>query len=434
MKLYLECNMGAAGDMLMAALYELLPEPEAFLDKMRSLGLPGIEIFAEKSVKCGITGTHMRVTARGTEETQETDAEPTHNHDTHNHDTHAHGHSHDHGHTHDHTHNHTHTHDHNHTHDHEHEHTHDHGLTYPEILRIIKALPLPERVISDALAVYALLAEAESEVHGVQIEQVHFHEVGALDALADIVGVCLLIDMLGVTDISASPVHVGTGFVRCAHGLLPVPAPATALLLRDIPIYGGAVRGELCTPTGAALLRRFVSRFGDMAPMKTAKIGYGMGTRDLERCNCVRAFLSSPESPDGARDEIAELRCNLDDMTGEEIGFAAEALTDAGALDVFLTPVYMKKNRPATLFTVLCRTEDKEKFTQLIFKYTTTLGVRYETPGRAILTRTEATRETSLGAVRVKRSEGYGVAREKAEYDDIARLARENGIAPRDVR
>jgi uncharacterized protein (TIGR00299 family) protein len=269
---------------------------------------------------------------------------------------------------------------------------------------------------------------------------VHFHEVGTLDALADVVGVCLLIDMLGVTEISASPVAVGSGFVRCAHGLLPVPAPATALLLKGVPIYsgagpGGTVRGELCTPTGAALLRRFASRFGEMEPMKTLKIGYGMGTKDFDRCNCVRAFLAESDDgqSSGARENITELRCNLDDMTGEEISFAMETLLAAGALDVFLTPVYMKKNRPATLFTALCRTEDEDELTRLMFKHTTTLGVRAETLRRATLSRKEITRETPFGSVRVKLSEGFGVSREKAEYDDLARLARENGAGLRDL-
>jgi uncharacterized protein (TIGR00299 family) protein len=401
--------MGAAGDMLMAALYELLPAPEAFLRKMNSLGLPGVEVKAEKSVKCGIAGTHMRVTVRGEEEVPG-GARP-----------------------HTHTHGHTHTHEHTHTH---HTHTPDPpnagGMGYAELLRLIEKLPLPARVVADARAVYGLLAEAESEVHGVEIEHIHFHEIGSLDALADIVGVCLLVDMLGAESITASPVHVGSGFVRCAHGLLPVPAPATALLLKGAPIYGGTVKGELCTPTGAALLRRFAGSFGDMPPMKTLKIGYGMGTKDFDRCNCVRAFSAEPgggDAGDAPRDEITELRCNLDDMTGEEIGFAAEALLGAGALDVFLTPVYMKKSRPATLFTALCRTEEEDKFTRLIFRHTTTLGVRAETMRRAVLSRREASRETALGSVRAKLSEGWGVKREKTEYEDLARLARGDGAS-----
>lgn len=410
--------MGAAGDMLMAALYELLPEPELFLSKMDSLGLPGIEIKAEKTVKCGIEGTHMRVAVHGAEETSKDENEHEHTHAPHGEHTH------------------THTHTHAHSHDHKRERS---GMGYAEILRLIEKLPLPERVTDDAAGVYRLLAEAESAVHGAPIEQIHFHEVGSLDALADIVGVCLLVDMLGARDITASPVHVGSGFVRCAHGLLPVPAPATALLLKGAPIYGGAVKGELCTPTGAALLRRFVGSFGDMAPMKTLKIGYGMGTKDFDRCNCVRAFLAEddsagvPANADEPRGEIAELRCNLDDMTGEELGFAAEALLASGALDVFLTPIYMKKSRPATLLTVLCRTEDEDKLTRLIFRHTTTLGVRAETMRRAVLARREITRETALGAVRVKLSEGWGVRREKTEYEDLARLARENDVGLRDV-
>ena len=389
MKLYLECNMGAAGDMLMAALYELLDDKDAFIAKMRALNLPGVEITPERAEKQGIYGTHMRVTVRGAEETEPPPA-------------------------------HTHTH----THTHEHTHTKKRGdapmYNYPQIVSIIRALDLPESVIRGAVSVYTLIAEAEARVHGGSADTAHFHEVGAMDAVADIVGVCLALDMLGAHDIAASPVHVGYGFVRCSHGVMPVPAPATALLLQGIPIYGGDVRGELCTPTGAALLKHFVTRFGVMEGTP-AKIGYGMGAKNFERLNAVRAF--GMDEADGYG-EIAELTCNIDDMTGEAIGFAAEELLAAGAADVFLTPIYMKKSRPATMLTVLCGTADEDKFTRLMFKLTATLGVRVTVKRRAELRRETVTRQTPLGDVRVKISEGFGVRREKAEYDDLARILR----------
>ena len=311
--LYFDCGMGAAGDMLTAALLELLPDPAAFVKQLNGLGIPGVRFLAEPAVKCGITGSHMTVTVDGEEEDS------------------AHAHTHAHGHTHTHTHT---------------------GLA--RIRHLVRDhLDLPEAVREDVLAVYGLLAEAESKVHGVPVEEIHFHEVGTMDALADITAVCMLIRALKPDRILASPVHVGSGTVRCAHGILPVPAPATALLLRDVPIYGGAVQGELCTPTGAALLRHFADSFGPMPALRPTAIGYGMGKKDFPQANCVRAILG--EAGEETGDGVLELRCNLDDQTPEEIGFALERLQEAGALDVWTQPIGMKKARPGTLLCVLCR-------------------------------------------------------------------------------
>ena len=379
--IYLDCAMGAAGDMLMGALYELLPEKDEFLRRMRALGLPGIEIAAEPAVRCGVSGTHMRVLVHGAEEGVE----------------------------------------HAHAHDHKYAHVHT-GLH--EIEHRISHLDLPEAVRADALAVYRSIADAESRVHGVPMEQIHFHEVGTLDALADVVGVCLLVSMLKPEQILCSPVHVGSGQVRCAHGLLPVPAPATALLLTGIPIYGGSIRGELCTPTGAALLRRFVTKFGPMSVMRPEKTGYGMGTKEFEAANCVRALLGQTDAP---AEQIAELCCNLDDMTPEAVGFAMEQLLQDGALDVYTTPIGMKKCRPGVLLTVLCRPEDRERLTQQLLRHTTTLGVRMAQLERRTLRRETRTVHTPDGDVRVKTAIGSSIAREKAEYDDLAQLARKKG-------
>jgi len=299
-----------------------------------------------------------------------------------------------------------------------------------EISALLEKLPLSEKVREDAKAVYALIAAAESEVHGAPVEEIHFHEVGSLDAVADVTAVCLLMEMIGAEKVVASPVHVGSGTVRCAHGILPVPAPATALILRDIPIYSGSVRGELCTPTGAALLSRFVSSFGNMPVMRVEKIGYGMGKKDFEVANCVRAMLG--ETGDG-RDEVAVLTTNLDDETPEKIGFAVEALLREGALDVTTAPLGMKKNRPAVELTVLCRPSEAEKFARLLFLHTPTLGVRERVEKRYVLSRSEETRETSLGPVRVKTASGYGVKKEKIEYEDLSRAAREAGISLREA-
>ena len=396
--IYLDCSMGTAGDMLMAALLELLPEKDTFLQKMQSLGLPGLEISAEPSVKCGITGTHMRVLIRGEEEGR-----------PHEHAVEAHAHSHAdapeaaHAHVHVHPHHHT---------------------DLDELTHRISHLNVSEAVRSDILAVYQSIADAESRVHGVPVEQIHFHEVGSLDALADITGVCLLMELLAPEQVLASPVHVGSGQVRCAHGILPVPAPATALLLEGIPIYGGSIRGELCTPTGAALLRRFVTRFGPLPPMRVEKTGYGMGTKDFEAANCVRAMLGQTEESAG---HILELACNLDDMTPEAVGFAMEQLFAAGALDVYTTPIGMKKNRPGVLLTCMCREDDREAMLRTIFRHTSTLGVRVSVCDRYTLSRRQYAVQTPDGEIRVKESSGWGVLRHKAEFEDLARIARQTG-------
>ncbi|MBR4334231.1 MAG: nickel pincer cofactor biosynthesis protein LarC [Clostridia bacterium] len=408
--LYLECAMGAAGDMLMAALLELIPDKQAFIEKMNGLGLPGVHVETEQAVKCGITGTHMKVTVNGEEEESQ--------------DVHAHHHDHDH----DHEHHHDHDHDHGHEHHHGH---HHHHATVADIEGIIDGLDVSEKVKADAKAVYALIAEAESRVHGHPVSEIHFHEVGTLDAVADVVGVCLLMEAIGAEKIAASPVHVGSGHVRCMHGILPVPAPATALILTGIPTYGGQVQGELCTPTGAALLRHFVSSFGDRPVMATAAIGYGMGKKDFERANCVRAFLGESE---GAREAIAKLECNLDDMTGEAVGFAMEQLFRAGARDVYTQPIGMKKSRPGVLLSVICLPQDADRLAGIIMKHTTTLGIRRQDMDRYILERTVETVETAYGPVRVKTACGFGIQRRKAEYDDVAALAEQNGLSLDDIR
>ena len=417
--IYLDCGMGAAGDMLMAALLELCPEKKKeFLGKMNGLGLPGVKVEAEPAVKCGITGTHMNVTVFGEEEESE--------------DVHDHGHAHTHSHeacesiAADGLHSHVHSHD-----GHGHSHHHHHHSTMAGIASIIDGLDIPAPVKEDMKAVYALIAEAESHAHGMPVDQIHFHEVGTMDAVADIAGVCLLFHELGADQIIASPVHVGSGHVHCAHGILPVPAPATAHILQGIPVYSTQVQGELCTPTGAALLKHFVKEFREMPVMTTSKIGYGMGKKDFERANCVRAFLGDTAE---TGDEIAELSCNLDDMTAEAIGFAEEALFEAGALEVYTIPVGMKKSRPGILLTCMCRREDEEKMVELLFRHTTTLGVREHISRRFTLKRREETVETAYGPVRKKISQGHGVTRAKLEYEDLAAIAKKTGRPLEEIR
>lgn len=388
--LYIECNMGAAGDMLMSALSELLPDPDDFVEKLGGIGIPNVTVEKERVQKCGVYGTHIKV-AVGSEVEGE------------------------------------------HMHEHTHEHHHHHHSGMSDIEHIIGGLAVSEKVRENALAVYKLIAEAESAAHGCPIEQIHFHEVGTMDAVTDIVGVCMLLEELAPDKIIVSPINTGSGQVRCAHGILPVPAPATAYILKDVPIYSNDVRGELCTPTGAALLKHFADDFSSMPQMRVAAMGYGMGSKDFEVANCLRAFIGESRES-GETDEISELCCNLDDMTGEAIGYAAEKLFEGGALDVFTTPTGMKKNRPAVLLSCLCRPQDKEKMAELIFKHTSTIGVRERLCKRYILKRQEVTVNTNYGEVRAKKSSGYGVEKVKPEYDELARLADENGVALSDIK
>ena len=412
--LYLDLSMGAAGDMLTAALYELLDEEgkKQFLNKINNAGIPGVEVVPEKSAKCGITGTHMKMLVNGMEET-------------------PHDHGHDHGHCHNHEghdhHNEKHAHEHNHAHG---EHTH---TRLQDIEHIINDLNIPDEVKRNAIEVYTLIAEAESHAHGVPVSDIHFHEVGTMDAVADVTAVSLLLDMIAPDRIEASYINVGGGHVHCAHGILPVPAPATAYILRDVPVYQGHIMSELCTPTGAALLKHYVSEFGSMPVMKISAEGYGMGKKDFEQANCVRVFIGEMMSSDpvsGPGDEtITELICNVDDMTGESMGYAADALLKAGALEVYTVPAYMKKARPGMELKVLCRNEDADKMAELIFKHTTTIGIRESLHRRYTLTRRTEERDTQYGTVRLKVSEGYNTIRKKWEYDDIANVADKYGIS-----
>ena len=299
-----------------------------------------------------------------------------------------------------------------------------------EIEEIVGSLQVEEEVKRDVLAVYRLIAQAESTVHGTNVSEIHFHEVGTMDAIADITAVCMLMREIAPDEILASPVATGFGAVRCAHGILSVPAPATALLLQGVPAYAGRFEAELCTPTGAALLKYFVKRFEQMPILAISKIGYGMGKKDFTRVNCVRAVLGETEDP---RDCVLELSCNVDDMTGEETGFAMERLFDAGALEVYTVPVYMKKNRPGTLLRVLVSADQKEEVVRAIFRYTSTIGIREAEMNRYVLRREVTEVKTKYGALRRKEVSGYGVRRAKWEYDDIAKLAVEQGCSLREI-
>jgi hypothetical protein len=398
--------------MMTAALLELFPNPDELLETLNSLGLPKVAFSRERVKKCGITGTHVTVTVDGVEENENM-------------------HEHCHEHTHEHTHEHPHEHEHEHTHEHPHEHSHHHSSLH-EIEHIVNGhLKVSDEVKRDVLCVYGLIAEAESRVHNVPVAEIHFHEVGTMDALADITAVCYLLRKLSPEQVIASPVHVGGGTVKCAHGILPVPAPATACILQGVPIYGGEIQSELCTPTGAALLKHFVKRFEAMPMMCVNVVGYGMGCKDFPRANCLRAMLG--DTVDEA-EGVLQLSCNVDDMTAEEIGFAMEQLFDEGALDVFTMPIGMKKCRPGTLLRVICNADDREKMLQALFRHTSTIGVRENAMRRYVLQRGISEIDTPLGRVRKKSSSGFGVKNVKYEYEDLARIARERKISLREAR
>lgn len=380
--LYIDCAMGCAGDMLTAALLELHPDRDGFIARMNdALGGKAV-LSAKPDRKCGVMGTHVTVLINGDEE-----GEP--------------------------------------------ERHHHHHTSVAEITEFIDTVPLADEVKDNAKAVYTHIAEAESRVHGHPIENIHFHEVGSLDALADVLSVCELMHELAPDKVLASPVNVGSGFVKCAHGVLPVPAPATELILRGVPIYSGQIKSELCTPTGAALLRHFAEAFVPMPVLKVERVGCGTGKKNFETANVVRVLLGETEAE---CEQIVELACNLDDMTPEELGFAMVELFKLGALDVYFTSIGMKKSRPGVMLTCMCRADKRDEMLRCIFKHTTTLGVREYVCNRYNLTRSIDTVQTEYGAVRIKKAEGYGVKRSKAEYDDIAKLARKNDTTIAEIR
>lgn len=400
--LYLDCGMGAAGDMLAGALVSLLSkeEQESFIKMINNIGVDGVKVSLSDDAKCGIVGKHFKVEIDGVEE---------HSHDVHEHE-HHHEHEQEHGHHHEH-------------------HHHGKGPFPKELETVAEKLDCP----NDIQKVYELLAEAEAKVHGKDVSEIHFHEVGMKDALIDIASVVYLMNKLKVDKVVVSPVNVGFGKVKCAHGILPVPAPATAELVKGIPTYAGRFEGELLTPTGAALLKYYADEFSYQPLMNVIKCGYGTGNKNFESANVVKAVLGEV-TDELISENVIELNCNVDDMSAEDMAYATKALIENGAKDAFVTPVIMKKGRSGMLLTVLCSAIDKERFVSLIFKHTSTIGIRVKETERIILNRHEETVHTKLGDVRVKYSEGYGVKREKPEFEDLRKLAEENNISVAEAR
>lgn len=366
--LYLECNMGVAGDMLCASLLDTLDtkSKEYIINKLNTL-LSDVTVSFREVSKNGIRATKFDVNIKKD------------------------------GHTH---------------------------TSISEIYNIIDGFDIPQQVKENAKAVYKLIAEAESKVHGTTVADVHLHEVGAKDAIIDITACCLLIDYLQIVKIVCSPIATGFGEVKTAHGIMPVPAPATAELLSKIPCFTGDIKSELTTPTGVALVKFFANEFS-ASNGEYEKIGYGAGTKDFEKPNIIRTFIKESDT-----DTVFELRCQIDDMTGEELGYALNKMLTLGAKDAYIKPIVMKKSRPAFEFTVICSPADKDELTRQMFKHTTTLGIRQIECVRAILDR----KIYEKNGVRIKRSQGYGTQIEKIEFDDIIKIAEENNISVFEAR
>jgi len=442
--LYLDIFSGISGDMFIGALLDLGVDAHELEHELAKLKLEGYHLHISRAHKAAIEGVKFDVHLAHDHNHQHTHVDGlTHTHPhSHEDDDHAHKHSHeehhhhheedhDHGHHH-HEHEH-HSHEHEHSHHHEHEHEHSHGRNFSEIRELISSSDLSIWVKEKSIAVFHRIAIAEGKIHGLPPEQVHFHEVGAVDSVVDIVGGCIGLELLGGPRVLASPVVEGTGWINCAHGRFPIPAPATLAILgeRGIPVSQCDEPHELVTPTGAALLAEFVEEFGSMRELVAEKIGFGLGTRDNEtRPNVLRAILGrtahSQSKHDWETDTIVVLEANLDDINPEILGNFVEQALAAGALDVFYTPAQMKKNRPGVLLTVLCPETDGDKFTEMILLETSSFGVRRHTAERRKLAREFAEVKTPYGEVSVKLGKLDGkVIQAAPEFESCKKLARQ---------
>lgn len=415
--LYLQCDSGISGDMFNAAMLDLGVSADLLTDSLKSLGLDDFEIKIAKKDKSGILCTDFDVILKN---------DPEHDHEHAGGEEHRLDHGHEHSESDGHAHDHPHERHHGQTHPHQHRNLRD-------IEAIIDGCPLSEPVKALSKKIFGIVARAEGRVHGLPPEEVHFHEVGAADSIADIIGAAVCVEQLGVERIVCSRLNEGTGFVRCAHGLMPVPAPATAEIMRAaaIPFEIIQQRGEMVTPTGAAIAAGISDSFGPMPPMKVEKIGYGCGKKDFERANVLRAFLGEAESAGG--DEVQVLETCIDDSTGEELGACLERLFDAGVKDAYFTPILMKKNRPAWQLTVLCDKEQEGRAAELIFAQTGAIGLRVRTSERIIMSREILNVTTRYGEVPFKVCRYGEVKKAKPEFDAVKRIAQNEGKPIRQV-
>ena len=443
--LYLDCFSGASGDMIAGALLDAGVPFDVLAQAVDSLGLDGVRVGNERVDRSGIGAAKFRVTVGGEAADACGAASRGGSHDDHDHG-HAHDrHDHDHGHAHGHDVEPAHAHDHGRRdgHDdgdaHGHGHAHDHGRHHhrglTEINRIVDRSSLSPAGRARASRLFRRLAEVEAGIHQVPVEEVHLHEVGAVDSIVDVVAAVSALEWLAPERVVASALNVGSGTVRCEHGELPVPAPATAELLRGVPVYAAGPPAELVTPTGALIVTEYAGAFGPAPAMRIERIGYGAGDRNpAGRPNVLRALVGDG-SGIGPLERVVVLECQIDDMNPQLYGALMERLAAAGALDVFYAPIQMKKNRPGTLVTVVAPPGRREALADVLFRETTTIGLRVTETERERLDREEVPVETPIGAIRIKVARRDGAVRNAApEFEDCARLAAERGLSIKDVQ
>ena len=425
--LYLECYSGISGDMTVGALLDLGGDKEGLLKVLNSLNIDGYHLHFGRKEKCGIDAYDFDVQL----ESHHHDDDQEHHHD------HDHHHDHSHSHDHDHDDDHAHSHSHDHAHDHHHSHSHVHRNLY-DVMEIINRMDGKDSVKAMAGKIFSIVAEAESKAHGLPVEQVHFHEVGAIDSIIDIVSAAYLIDSLNVDKVIVSPLAEGTGYVRCQHGVMPVPVPATANIVKayEIPLKLTDNQGEMVTPTGAAIAAAYHCKEQLPKLYSIKKIGLGAGNKDFEQANILRAMIiEETVSEEQAKDHTSMqvLETNIDDSTGECLGYVMDRLLEAGAADVWYSPVYMKKNRPACTLHVLCRKDQTEEMEEIIFNETTTIGIRSYSVNRTILERRNQMVETSLGEAKVKLAGYKGKYRCYPEYESVKEISRKTGLGFQEV-
>lgn len=387
MHLHLDCFVGISGDMTLAALIDLGVDPRAIEEGLAGMGRP-FRLETRRVTKQGISSTALTVVVEEAVHVHEHDPAEEHHH-----------------------------------------HHHHHGLSYSECRHLLHHAELPPRAEARALAVLEAVGRAEAAVHGVEVEKIHFHELGGVDTLVDIGGACLALELLGVDSVSASPIPLSHGFVRCEHGLMPVPPPATAKLTEGLPVRPVDIEGETVTPTGAALIRGLASEVGPIPPMRVTRVAHGAGQKDFAPYPNVLRVLLGERDDDASRALVAELRTQIDDASGETLAYACERLLAEGALDVFTAPITMKKGRPAIALTVLAKPEDADRLAAVVLTETTAIGLRLTECRRMCLEREMRTVATPWGEVRVKFVRlPDGGERGAPEYEDCARLARQSGV------
>jgi uncharacterized protein (TIGR00299 family) protein len=402
--LYLDCQSGISGDMSIGAFLDLGVDPEYLKKELDKLGLNGYELKICRKASRGISGTDFDVVLSDN------------------------GHDHDHVDGDDHEHDHGHEHGHNHEGEHCHEHEHHHS-NWSEIKALIEKSSLSDDVKNLAVRIFQRVAEAEAKVHGVSVEEVHFHEVGAIDSIIDIVGAAVCFESIRPDRVVVSPMNTGSGTICCKHGILPVPAPATGEILAkcNAKIYSSGVKGELVTPTGAAIAAELADEFGNIPAMRINKAGYGTGKKDFGIPNILRMILGSDYSSEC--EEVEVLETNIDDMTGEAAGYTMDKLMSAGALDAFYTPIYMKKNRPAVKLSVICRHENVKSLEGIILAETTTIGLRKYTVQRTVMERKTMRVKLPYGEADVKICEYEGIKKSSPEYESVRKLAEQTGLS-----